>query len=84
LPRRGTRVIEVPENLEQFENRETRSRFLAYVPPGSIKRGEALAARIRQDRSLRHLPRRRPEAPTISGGCNTSADKRREDRKVLP
>lgn len=42
----GTRVIEMPENLEQFENRDTRSRFLAYVPPGSIKRGEALAAGI--------------------------------------
>ena len=42
----GPRVIEVPENLEQFENRDTRSRFLAYVPPGSIKRGEALAAGI--------------------------------------
>lgn len=42
----GQRVIEVPENLEQFENRDTRSRFLAYVPPGSVKRGEALAAGI--------------------------------------
>jgi cytochrome c553 len=38
----GQRVIEVPENLEQFENRDTRSRFVAYVPPGSITRGKAL------------------------------------------
>jgi hypothetical protein len=42
----GPRVIEVAENLEQDENRDTRSRFLAYVPPGSVKRGEALALGI--------------------------------------
>ena len=39
----GSRIIEVPENLEQFENRDTRSRFVAYVPPGSLARGKALA-----------------------------------------
>lgn len=39
----GSRIIEVPENLEQFENRDTRSRFIAYVPKGSIARGKALA-----------------------------------------
>ena len=38
----GQRLIEVPEHLEQFENRDTRSRFVAYVPPGSITRGKAL------------------------------------------
>ena len=38
------RIIEVPENLEQFVNRDTRARFIAYVPPGSIKTGQALAA----------------------------------------
>jgi cytochrome c553 len=37
------RIIEVPENLEQFENRDTHSRFIAYVPTGSVARGEALA-----------------------------------------
>jgi len=40
----GQRIIEVPEALEQFENRDTHARFLAYVPPGSVKKGEALAA----------------------------------------
>ena len=39
----GQRIIEVPENLEQFVNRDTRARFIAYAPPGSIKKGEALA-----------------------------------------
>jgi cytochrome c553 len=39
----GSRIVEVPENLEQFENRDTRSRFVAYVPPGSVARGGVLA-----------------------------------------
>ena len=42
----GARIVEMPENVEQFENRDTHARFVAYVPPGSIARGEALAAGI--------------------------------------
>src|SRR5258706_4098761 len=38
----GQRIIEVPENLEQFEHRDTHSRFIAYVPVGSTAKGEAL------------------------------------------
>ena len=37
------RIIEVPEDLERFEMRDTRSQFIAYVPPGSIERGRQLA-----------------------------------------
>ncbi len=40
----GQRIIEVPEALEHFESRDTRARFIAYVPPDSIKQGQALAA----------------------------------------
>ena len=40
----GNRIVEVPEVFEQFENRDTHARFIAYVPAGSVKRGEALAA----------------------------------------
>jgi cytochrome c553 len=40
----GNRIIEVPEDLAQFENRDSRSRFIAYVPPGSIGKGELLAS----------------------------------------
>jgi cytochrome c553 len=37
------RIIEVPEDEEQSETlRNPRSGFIAYVPPGSIKRGESL------------------------------------------
>jgi cytochrome c553 len=40
--RLGQRIIEVPENLEQFERRDGRSRWVAYVPPGSVRRGQEL------------------------------------------
>ena len=40
----GERIIEVPENLAQFVSRDTRSRFIAYVPTGSIEKGRVLAA----------------------------------------
>src|SRR6202041_3973887 len=39
----GRRLVEIPQDLEQFEHRDSRSRFTAYVPTGSIARGEALA-----------------------------------------
>jgi cytochrome c553 len=40
----GTRIIEVPENPEHTDvMRDPRSGFIAYVPPGSIARGQALA-----------------------------------------
>jgi cytochrome c553 len=38
----GQRIIEVPENLEQFERRDGRSRWIAYVPPGTVQRGHKL------------------------------------------
>ena len=40
----GQRIVEVPENEDLSENlRDPRSGFIAYVPLGSIKKGEALA-----------------------------------------
>ena len=42
----GQRIIEAPEKVEDTEVlRNPRSGFVAYVPPGSIKKGEALATR---------------------------------------
>lgn len=38
----GQRIIETPENLEQIEMRNDAVGFVAYVPVGSVKRGEAL------------------------------------------
>ncbi len=40
----GQRIIEVPEDLEQFVSRDSRAQFIAYVPPGSIEKGKALAS----------------------------------------
>jgi cytochrome c553 len=40
----GARIIEVPEDLARFEARDTHARFVAYVPPGSIAKGQALAS----------------------------------------
>lgn len=39
----GNRIIEVPENVERTELRDPSSGFIAYVPKGSIKKGEELA-----------------------------------------
>ena len=39
----GQRIVEFPNDVEQFEHRDSRSQFTAYVPTGSIARGEALA-----------------------------------------
>lgn len=38
------RIIEVPQNLEHFVSRDSRARFIAYVPLGSVERGRALVA----------------------------------------
>jgi cytochrome c553 len=39
----GQRLIEMPENRDEtFFNRNPRSGMIAYVPPGSIQKGEAL------------------------------------------
>jgi cytochrome c553 len=40
----GQRIIEIPENVEQFLSRDSRARFIAYVPVGSIQKGRDLAA----------------------------------------
>jgi len=39
----GQRIIEMPEDLERTELRDSTSGFIAYVPRGSIARGKALA-----------------------------------------
>ena len=38
----GKRIVEMPEDLEQFISRDSYARFVAYVPKGSVARGEAL------------------------------------------
>jgi cytochrome c553 len=38
----GSRIIEMPVDLERTELRDSKSSFIAYAPVGSIKKGEAL------------------------------------------
>lgn len=38
----GNRLVELPDDTERFENRDGRITYTAYVPPGSIAKGEAL------------------------------------------
>jgi len=38
----GLRIVEVPSNIEDFEKHNPRGGFTAYVPMGSLERGEAL------------------------------------------
>jgi cytochrome c553 len=40
----GNRIIELPQNDVSGESRDSRTGFEAYVPTGSIKKGEAVAA----------------------------------------
>jgi cytochrome c553 len=39
----GHRIIELPDVPQNFERRDSRTTFTAYVPPGSLARGKLLA-----------------------------------------
>ena len=39
----GRRIVELPDDLGKFEARDPRMTFTAYVPPGSVAKGETLA-----------------------------------------
>jgi len=49
----GNRIIEVPEDLQRTELRDTTSGFIAYVPKGSLKRGEKLVMTGGNGRTIR-------------------------------
>lgn len=49
----GERVIEVPENLELTELRDSKSGFVAYVPKGSIAKGKELVTTGGNGRTIR-------------------------------
>lgn len=38
----GRRLLEVPESVQRFEARDPNARFIAYVPPGAVARGQTL------------------------------------------
>lgn len=39
----GRRIVEMPDDVERFELRDSRATFTAYVPVGSVARGQARA-----------------------------------------
>jgi cytochrome c553 len=48
----GERIIETPENVQQVEMRNDATGFVAYVPPGSVKRGEYLVSTGGADKTV--------------------------------
>jgi cytochrome c553 len=48
----GERIVETPEDLERFENRDARATFVAYVPTGSIRKGAAIARGEGREKAL--------------------------------
>jgi cytochrome c553 len=49
----GPRIIEVPVELARAENRDARTPYLAFVPPGSIARGAALVTQDSAGKTVR-------------------------------
>lgn len=49
----GQRIVETAQNIEATENRDDASPFVAYVPVGSIKKGEALVTTGGNGKTLR-------------------------------
>ena len=39
----GQRIVEMPDDVDQIELRDSRATFTTYVPVGSVTKGEALA-----------------------------------------
>jgi cytochrome c553 len=73
----GQRIIEVPQDLELFTSRDSRARFVAYVPAGSIQKGEQLAMTGGDEKTVRcslcHGPQLKGDAsiPGIAGRSPT-------------
>lgn len=74
----GQRIIEGPEDFEQFELRDPATPYIAYVPPGSIALGKRLAETWGSDKTLEcsscHGPgyRGKDNVPNLAGRSPTS------------
>ena len=67
----GQRILEIPDDLQVFESRNSRSIFTAYVPVGSLARVEALVTRAAQERRS-HAPRATGRTSRDLGHCRAS------------
>jgi hypothetical protein len=52
----GERIVEIPDELQRFESRDPRSTFTAYVPVGSLAKGEALVTKGGAGRTVACAP----------------------------
>jgi cytochrome c553 len=48
----GMRIIEVPDDVDRFESRDGRATFTAYVPVGSVAKGEELSSGLHPEKVL--------------------------------
>ena len=48
----GERIVETPENLEQFESRDSRATFIAYAPTGSVRKGSTIVSGEKVEKAL--------------------------------
>jgi cytochrome c553 len=69
----GQRILEIPDDLHRFESRDPRSTFTAYVPVGSLAKGEALVTKGGAGKTLQCGPCHGPDLkglgplPSIAG-----------------
>jgi cytochrome c553 len=69
----GSRILELPDDLIQFESRDPRSTFTAYVPIGSLAKGKALVTQGGPGKTLPCAPCHGPDLrglgplPSIAG-----------------
>ncbi len=61
----GRRIVEVPADAQQFELRDSRAQFIAYVPQGSVARGETL---VKGEGEGEPTPCAACHAPDLKGG----------------
>lgn len=84
----GQRIIEGPEDFEQFELRDPASKYVAYVPEGSIALGKRLAETWGDGNQLEcsscHGPgyKGKDNVPSIAGRSPTSVVRQLYDMKA--
>lgn len=84
----GQRILEGPEDFEQFELRDPATKYLAYVPEGSVALGEKLAATWGEKAELEcsscHGPglRGKENVPNIAGRSPSSTVRQLYDFKA--
>ena len=84
----GQRIIEGPEDFEQFEMRDPDTPYVAYVPPGSLALGKKLAETWGDGNQLEcsscHGPgyKGKDDVPSLAGRSPTSIVRQLYDMKA--